>query len=397
MLLSDRKCKELRPKAKPYKATDGGSMYLEVMPNGSKYWRMNYRFLGKPKRLAFGVYPFVSLKEARDKRTEAKKLLAEGIDPSEHKKLKKLELINGYENTFEVLAREWHENRNHAWQPKHAARILKRLETYIFPFIGSRPIKAVAAPELLAALRKVEERGNHEQAHRLMQTCGQVFRFAVATGRAERNLTSDLSGALKPVKSQNHAHLKEKELPAFLRELAVYDTKYRGKTITRLAFQLLILTFVRSVEIRGAKWDEFDFEKAEWRIPAERMKVKSPHIVPLAKQSIQLLGQIKTLVGDNFGNFVFPSNHDPKQFMSENTFMRAIEVMGYKGRTTAHGFRSVASTILNESGFPPDVIERQLAHCERDQVRGAYNHAEYLKERHKMMIWWADYLEKVAD
>jgi integrase len=395
MKLNDIQCKNLKPKERPYKATDGDGMYLEIMPNGGKYWRMNYRFLGKQKRLAFGVYPKTTIKEARKKRDEAKKMLESGKDPSELKKLSKLQIATNYENSFETLAREWHKQRIHSWKPKHGANILKRLETYILPSIGYRPIKEITQPEILAALRKVEAKENYELAHRLLQSCSQVFRYGVATGRASRDITTDLKGALKPVKSKHHAYLGEKELPGFLQELEQYDTKYNGYKLTKIAFKLLILTFVRSVEIRAAKWEEFDFDKAEWKIPAKRMKMGTPHIVPLAKQSILLLKEAKEITGEHYSNFVFPSNATPLNCMSENTFLRAIELMGYKGQTVGHGFRATASTILNESGrFNSDLIERQLAHCERDQVRGAYNYAQYLSERAKMMQWYADKIDQ---
>lgn len=398
MKLNDRLLKSLKPEGKPYKRSDGGGLYIEIMPTGSMYWRMSYRIKCgeklKQKRLAFGVYPRTSLKEAREKRDDAKKLLDNGMDPGEIKKLQKVERATEYANSFEAIAREWHENKIHTWKPKHADNILKRLDANIFPLIGSRPIKSVTPPELLIALKKVEERGTYDLAHRIMQSCAQVFRYAVATGRAERDITADLRGALRPAKSKTLAHLSEDELPDFLKELEKYDTEYGGRLLTKLAFKFLVLTFVRSGEIRGAKWDEIDWEKKQWRIPEERMKMNSPHIVPLAKQSIALLQEIKKLTGDNCENFIFPSQQTPRKMMSENTFLRVIEVMGYKGRTVGHGFRSTASTILNENQFNKDCIERQLAHCERDQVRGAYNHAEYLKERANMMQWWADYLDK---
>jgi integrase len=250
--------------------------------------------------------------------------------------------------------------------------------------------------ELLNVIRKIEDQGHHDLAHRMMQACSQIFRYAVATGRAERDITVDLKGALKPNKTQGLAYLSEKELPAFLKKLDVYDTEYGGKPLTKLAFKLLILVFLRSGEIRGGKWEEIDWQKKQWRIPEERMKMNEPHIVPLSKQSITLLKQIRELTGNSYGGLIFPGQNNPRKPMSENTFLRAIDVMGYKGKTTGHGFRSTASTILNENSFDKDVIERQLAHAERDQVRAAYNYAEYLPQRAKMMQWWADYLTKAG-
>lgn len=396
MKLTDTKCKTAKAIDKPLKLADGGGMYLHILPTGGKKWRLKYRFLAKEKLLTLGAYPLVGLKEARDRRDEAKRLLDAGQDPSETRKLEKVEKQQDYENNFENLAREWHQQKIHTWKPKHAANILKRLEANIFPHIGHRPIKLITAPELLSALKKVEARGNLDLAHRIMQTCSQVFKYAVATGRGERDMTTDLQGALKPAKSKNLPHLKEKELPAFLKKLDVYDKEYGGKLITKLAFKLLILTFLRSGEIRNGKWEEIDWDKKQWKIPAERMKVKEPHIVPLSKQSIAILQEMQRISHNNYAGLIFPSQNNPRKPLSENTFLRAIDVMGYKGKTVGHGFRSTASTVLNEKGFNKDWIELQLSHCERNQVRGAYNYAEHLDNRHEMMQWWADYLDEVA-
>lgn len=397
MKLTNITCKNAthNSSGKRNKLSDGGGLLLHLTETG-KYWRFNYRFLGKQKTLSFGVYPRVSLSEAREKREEAKKMLEDGKDPAMQKKIKKLELFTKHENNFENLGREWHQQKLHTWRPEHAATILKRLEVNIFSQIGKRPIKDITPPELLAAVRKLEDEGKRDLAHRMMQHCGQIFRYAVATGRADLDLTQHLKGILQPAKTKHYPHLPESELPAFLRELDQYDSKYRGLRLTKLAFKMLILTFVRSSEIRGAKWEEIDFDKAIWKIPAERMKMKSPHIVPLARQTVALLKEIKTISGDNYGGLIFPSQNNPRNFMSENTFLRAIEVMGYKGKTVGHGFRSTASTILNENGFRSDLIETQLAHCERDTVRAAYNHATYLPERTKMMQWWGDFISNAA-
>ena len=392
MKLTQKACENAKPKEKSYKLSDGEGLYLEIMQNGSKYFRMKYRFQGKEKRLALGVYPNVSLQEAREKRRSAKKKLEQGLDPSEQKKLEKINHQANYENTFKTIAYEWHNQNAHTWTAIHGARILKRLEKDIFPQMGDRPIQEITPPEVLAAIRQIEARGVNELAHRTMQTCSQVFRYGVATGRTGRDVTVDLRGALKPVVTKHLAHLKEAELPDFLYRLNHYE-ECGGSILTKLAFQFLILTFVRSSEIRGATWDEIDYDKAQWRIPASRMKMKEQHIVPLSKQSIHLLKQIHEITGNNFNNYILPNQYNPRKIMSENTFLRVIEVLGYKGRTTAHGFRSVASTILNERGYKADVIERQLAHAERNQIRAAYNHAEYLGERKIMMQAWADYID----
>lgn len=396
MKLTEMRCKNAKALKAPLKLADGGGMYLHILPTGGKKWRLKYRFGGKEKLLTLGAYPITGLREARERRDEAKKLLDSGIDPSENRKLQKIEQQQEYENSFANLAREWHQQKIHTWKPKHGANILKRLEANIFPTIGQRPIKLITPTELLSAVRKVEERGNLDLAHRIMQTCSQVFKYAVATGRSERDITTDLQGALKPAKSKGLPYLSEKELPAFLKKLELYDVEYGGKLLTKLAFKLLILTFLRSGEIRGGKWEEVDFAKKQWRIPAERMKVKEPHIVPLCTQSISILKEVYKITGSSYAGYIFPSQNNPKNPLSENTFLRAIEVMGYKGKVVGHGFRKTASTILNEQSFNKDAIERQLAHAERDQIRATYNYAEYLPERTKMMQWWGDYLDRMG-
>lgn len=390
MPLTNIACKNAKPTTKPRKLADSNGLYLEVMPNGSKYWRMKYRFQGKEKRLALGVYPEVSLDAAREARSLARKQLADGLDPSEEKKRSKLQQSLNHENSFEVIAREWHESRAGSWSESHAGKIMRRLEVDVLPKLGNKPIASITAPELLATIRLIESRGALDIARRTLQICGQVFRYAVATGRTERDPSGDLRGALKPVKQKSHAHLAEKELPEYLEKLEAYD----GHHLTKFALRLLLLTFVRSGELRGARWDEFDWNKAEWRIPAKRMKMKEIHIVPLAKQTVALLREIQTYTGNH--EHLFPNQHNPRGIMSENTLLYALYRMGYHSRATAHGFRSTASTILNEHGFRPDVIERQLAHGERNKIRAAYNHAEYLPERREMMQWWGDYVEGLS-
>ncbi|MET0156032.1 MAG: integrase arm-type DNA-binding domain-containing protein [Rickettsiales bacterium] len=387
MPLNDAVCKSAKPTEKPRKLADEKGLYLEVMPTGAKYWRMKYRFLGKENRLALGVYPEISLKEAREKRDAARKQLEEGIDPSKEKKRKKLAQQAEATNGFETIAREWYAGKIGGWTGSHALKVIKRLEADIFPALGVRPAHQITAPELLAVLRGIEERGALDIAKRALQTCGQIFRYAIATGRAERDIAADLRGALKTRKPVNHARLNAKELPEFLQKLSVYD----GDPQTRLALRLLILTFVRTTELRGAKWEEIDLEKAEWRIPAERMKMRDPHIVPLSRQALAVLAELRPLTGHS--EHVFPNANKPKEYISENTMLFAMYRMGYHSRATPHGFRATASTILNERGFAADVIERQLAHTERNKVRAAYNHAQHLPERREMMQWWGDYLE----
>jgi integrase len=390
MSLSDAKVRNAKTRAKPYKIADGEGLFLLVTPSGSKYWRLKYFFAGKEKVLALGVYPGITLADARDRRAQARKALAAGNDPAETKKEAKRLAILQNANAFEVVAREWFEKRKHEWAPNSADLALARLERHILPTLGQRPIAEITAPEVLAMVRKVEDRGTLETARRIMQICGQIFMYAIATGRAERNPVPDLRGALKTPVVKHYSFLKATELPGFLEKLEAYD----GEVQTKLALRFLLLTFVRTTELRGAQWTEIDWDKAEWRIPADRMKMRELHIVPLSRQAIVTLRELQQHSGNR--QFIFPNQHYPATLMSENTMLYALYRMGYHSRTTGHGFRSTASTILNEHDFRADVIERQLAHCERDTVRAAYNHAQYLPERRKMMQWWADYLERAA-
>ena len=391
MPLTDTQCRNSKPAEKIQRLFDGKGLYLEVTKAGGKYWRMKYRHADKEKRLALGVYPEVSLKDARNKCLAARKQLEQGLDPSHEKKRQKLTEQINIENAFEAVAREWHEGKAESWTPNHARSVIMRLEADIFPPLGFRAINDITAPELLSVIRVIENRGALDISKRALQTCGQIFRYAVATGKAERDITADLKGALKTRKAEHYARLEERDLPEFFQKLAVYD----GATQTRLALHLLILTFVRTNEILGAKWEEIDFDKSEWRIPAERMKMRDPHIVPLNAQALALLRQLQPLTGA--GIFLFPNANNAAKPISNNTMLFAMYRMGYHSRATPHGFRATASTILNENGFPPDVIERQLAHSERNKVRAAYNHAQYLPERREMMRWWGEYVEKLAN
>lgn len=391
MALSDAKVRNAKPLSKPFKIADGEGLFLLVVPSGAKYWRFKYHYGGKEKLLALGVYPEVSLSEAREKRAEARKALARGDDPGALKRESKLQTALSTENTFEVIAREWFSQRKHEWAAGTSKTHLKRLERHILPALGKRPIKDITAPDVLAMVRVVEGKGTLDTAKRLMQICGQVFMYAIATGRADRNPVPDLRGAIKTPVTTHHAYLRAGELPEYLMRLEAYD----GAIVTKLALKLLLLTFVRTTELRAANWSEIDFDKAEWRLPAERMKMKEEHIVPLSIQALAVLRELQNHTGNR--QFIFPNQKNPfSAFMSENTMLYALYRMGYHSRTTGHGFRSTASTILNENGFMPDVIERQLAHSERNKVRAAYNHAQYLPERRKMMQWWADYLDEAA-
>lgn len=390
MPLTDAAVRNAKPREKPYKIFDAGGLFLWIQPSGGKWWRYKYRFAGKEKLLALGSYPDVSLADARERHTEARKVLANGNDPAEVKKDAKRQALLNSVTTFEALAREWCESRKHKWVTSYGEAMLTRLESHVFPKIGSRPIADITAPELLAVLRIVESTGALDLAQRLLQASGQIFRYAIATGRAERNPAVDLRGALKPPVRKHQAYLKADELPEYLQKLDAYD----GSLQTKLALKFLLLTFVRTGELRGAEWKEFNLDEAVWRIPAERMKMRSPHIVPLSRQAVDVLRKLHPLTGQ--WRFVFPNQHKPSGCMSENTMLFGLYRMGYHSKATGHGFRSTASTILNEHGFAPDVIERQLAHVERNQVRAAYNHAQYLPERREMMQWWADFLDRQA-
>jgi integrase len=389
MKLSDAAVRKAKPEAKPYKMADGGGMYLEVMPNGSKYWRMKYRHEGKEKRLAFGVYPDVPLTLARDRRDEARKLLAKDVDPGEHRKAVKAAKFERAGNSFEVIAREWFDKQSATWSENHGSRIIQRLERDIFPWIGARPIAEIAAQELLAVLRRIEARGAVETAHRAHQNCGQVFRYAIATGRADRDPSPDLKGALPPVKQTHHAAITDPK--ALLR--AIDD--YQGQFVTRCALRLAPLFFVRPGELRKAEWAEFDLDKAEWNIPAERMKMREPHLVPLAAQALETLRELHALTGD--GRYVFPGARTNSRPMSDNAVLAALRRMGFaKDEMSGHGFRAMARTILDEVlQVRPDFIEHQLAHAVRDPNGRAYNRTAHLAERRKMMQQWADYLDKL--
>ena len=395
MPLTDTRVRSAKPQDKAYKLSDGGGMYLLVTPDGGRYWRLDYRFAGKRRTLALGVYPIMTLSGARAGRDEARRLLTQDIDPNAAKKARKRAAKVAGENTFEAVAREWIANQRHRLAVRYCALLLARLEADVFPHIGSRPIAEVDAPELLDVLRRVEKRGVIETARRLRQICGQVFRYAIASSRAKHDPSADLRGALKsPGRPRGHKAMPLDEVPTFLKALETYD----GDQRTRLALRLMVLTFARTTELRAARWSEIenvDGNEPMWRIPAERMKMKREHIVPLAPQAVAVLRELRTLLGSDASPFLFPSPSRDKH-MSNNTMLYALYRMGYHSRATIHGFRSMASTALNEMGFRPDVIERQLAHQEQNAVRAAYNHAEYLNERRAMMKRWADHLDTIA-
>jgi integrase len=386
--LSATEIKQARYQDKARKLFDGGGLYLHVQKSG-KYWRMKYRFGGKERLLALGVYPDLSLQAARRMRDEARALVAEGIDPGERKKAQKAKQAGA--DSFETIAREWLAKQ----KPNLAASSYKKavwLLGLLFPKIGHKPINELNPPEVLAALRVIEARGTHETAHRAKEKAGQVFRYAIACGLAERDPTADLRGALAPIKRGSHAALTH---PDDIAGLMRAIDGYQGHFSATKALQLLPLLFVRPGELRRMEWSEVDLNTLEWRIPAEKMKMAEEHIVPLSRQAVAILRELEPVTGR--GRYVFPSVRSASTPMSENTLNAALRRLGYtKDEMTAHGFRAMASTRLNEMGWSPDLIERQLAHAERNKVRAAYNRAQYLKERRRMMQAWADSLEALT-
>jgi len=386
MSLTDPAIRNAKPQDKPYKLADEKGMYLLVNPNGSKYFRLKYRFNKQEKSLALGVYPKTSLKQAREDRDKARTQIENGIDPSLSRKIKKTGAI---ENTFKAVALEFMAN-NPSWSVSHRRHISECFERDVFPWLGNRPIAELSAPEVLATLRRIVNRGALETAARTRQFIGQVFRYGIATGKAERDVTADLRGALpSPVRGHYPAITEAKPLGVLLRDIDAYE----GSFVVKTALQLQPLIFARPANLAAAEWSEFDLDAAEWRIAGDKMKMKEAHIVPLSSQAVALLRDIYPLSGDR--QFVFYSNQgkNGNQHISRESVSAAIRRMGYQGQHTAHGFRTTASTILHEQGFNSDMIERQLAHAERNQVKAAYNRAQHLAERRKMMQSWADYLD----
>jgi integrase len=386
MRLNETIIRNTKPSPKLRKLSDGDGLYLFVQPNGARWWRMRYFVDGVEKMLSVGVYPEVSLKDARQRREEIRRQVASKVDPSEGRKAEK----RARAHTFESVAREWWGKRRKLWSETYANAVMTRFEQDIFPFIGKKPVKTLAAADFLECLERMQERGVLESAHKVKTKCSEVMRFAVATRRAERDPVVDLKGALPPVKHKHYASITyPSEVGALLRVIDGYHGKSR---VVECALRLLPLVFVRSSELRYATWGEFELDDAQWKIPAERMKMRNPHIVPLSKQAVAILRELHHYTGPD--GYIFPSVRTFAQPISENTINAALRRMGYtKDEMTGHGFRSMASTLLNEQGWHPDAIERQLAHCEEDDVRAAYNYAEYLPERRRMMQAWADYLD----
>lgn len=388
--LSDTKVRNAKPRERAYKLFDGGGLYVEVMPDGRKLWRFKYtRPNGNENRLGFGVYPAVSLAQARAQRESARAVVAVGRDPGavKHEARRAAKVAAG--NSFESVAREWFDTQKGGWTPVYAGKVLASLVNDAFPEFGAAPIAEISTQQLLAALKKIEARGVRETTKRVLQRSRAVFAYAVIHGYCERNPAVDIDSetALKSKPVRHQARVSPLELPQLLRDIEGYG----GDAITRLSLQLMTLTFVRTREMIQARWDEFDEKRAEWHIPAERVKMRDPHIVPLSKQALAVLAELREINGGR--DFVFFSPRGKSGHISNNTMLFALYRLGYRSRMTGHGFRGVASTALNELGYRPDVIERQLAHVERNKVRAAYNHAQYLPERRKMMQAWADLVD----
>ena len=406
MSLTDAAIRSAKPGAKPIRLFDSGGLYLEVAPSGGKWWRLKYRIDGKEKRLSLGTYPDVPLagrkvKEsgtwidgARERRDKARQLLAEGIDPSAHRKAVRRTKTENAANSFEAVAREWHRKFAARWTVSHSEKNMRALERDVFPWLGSRPIADLTAPDLLKILRRIEGRGAADTAHRVRQISGQVFRYAIATGRSERDLSADLRGALAPARSTHLAALTEpKAIGGLLR--AIHG--YRGHLVTKCALRFAPLVFVRPGELRTAEWQEIDLDRAEWTIPADKMKTRQPHLVPLSTQAVAILRELHPLTGQ--GRFVFPSARSAARPMSNNAVLAGLRRMGIaKDEMTGHGFRAMARTVLDEVlNVRPDFIEHQLAHAVQDPLGRAYNRTAHLGERRKMMQLWADYLDRLRD
>ncbi|MGQ8929756.1 tyrosine-type recombinase/integrase [Klebsiella pneumoniae] len=402
MALTDIKVRTVKPADKPFKLTDGEGMHLLVNPNGSKYWRLQYRFSGKQKMLALGVYPIVSLAEARKRRDTAKKLVSDGIDPSQKKKEAKIEESGAL--TFEAVARDWHASCSKKWSASHSERVLKSLVDNLFPALGKRRISELKTRDLLVPIKVVEVSARYEVASRLQQRTTAIMRFAVQNGLIDYNPAQDMAGAVAVAKRVHRPALNFERIPELLDRIECFN----GRKLTKLAVELTLLVFIRSSELRFARWKEIDFKNALWTIPAEReplmgvkysyrgSKMRSPHLVPLSRQALKVLEEIKHISGDN--ELVFIGDHQPDRPMSENTVNKALRSMGYDTKTEVcgHGFRAMACSALIESGlWSRDAVERQMSHQERNNVRAAYIHlAEHLHERRLMIQWWGDYLHQ---
>ncbi|GKW35327.1 integrase [Pectobacterium carotovorum subsp. carotovorum] len=395
MPLTDAKIRSTKSTSKPIKLADGGGLYLEVRPSGSKLWRYRYRIAGKENVFALGEYPTLSLAEVRAEHDKARALVKQAIHPAHQRQLERMANHGANANTFEAVAREWIDKKSPDWTPYYLRQVERFFAADVLPAIGKLPIKSVKAAHLLEIIKRIEERGAETVALLVRQWSSAIFRYAVATLRADGDPAAALKGAIRRPKVEHHKPLSRTEIADFMQAL----NRYGGYRTTVIALELMLLTFVRTVELRKAEWQEFDLDGAEWRIPAGRMKMREEHIVPLSTQAIVLLRELQTYTGGR--GWLFPNYRNPQDCMTATTLNRALERMGFNGKDSigfsAHGFRATASTILNEMGYRPDVIERQLAHTERNKVRASYNRAEYLDERRKMMQVWADFVGMSED
>lgn len=389
MALTDTRIRTAKRARKPYKLTDSGGLHLEVRPSGAKLWRYRYRIAGKENLFALGEYPALGLADARTERDKARKMAKQGIHPAHNRQALLVAQVAENANSFEAVALEWIAQRRAKWTPYYLNQVERAMKADVYPYVGTLPIRSVTAAHLLEIVNRVGKRAP-TVALLLRQWCSAVFRYAVSTLRADGDPTVALKGAIHRPKVEHHKPLTRTAIPDFLKALE----KAGGYRTTVIAVRLLMLTFVRTGELRAAEWSEFDLDRAEWRIPAERMKMREPHIVPLSAQAVELLRELHTLTGGQ--RLLFPNYRRPKTCMTGTTINRALERMGYLGRFSGHGFRATASTMLNEMGYRPDVIERQLAHKERNQVRASYNQAQYLEERRQLMQAWADYIDSLA-
>jgi integrase len=390
MALTDVQIRKAKPKTNPYRLADSGGLFVFITPSGGKLWRWKYRFGGAQKLMAFGKYPDVSLATAKELHSQQRRILASGRDPMAQRKADKQAVETAETRSFQAACQDWIKHWQKGKSKRHIEATKSRLAANVYPAIGSRPIAEIKAPELVAMVKAIEARGVGDLAKRSLQTTGQIFRYAIAHGHCERNPVADFKPAdvLEPTVKTNLARVDAKDLPDLLRAIEVY----RGKTVTRLATKLLALTFVRTSELIGGRWDEIDIDARRWDIPKERMKMKAAHIVPLSSQAIEVLELLRTVTGS--GALLFPGDLDPRKPMSNNTILFALRRMGYGGTMTGHGFRGLASTILHEQGYAHEHIELQLAHAPRNAVSAAYNHALYLAARAKMMQDWADFIEQ---
>ncbi|EBV8289164.1 tyrosine-type recombinase/integrase, partial [Salmonella enterica] len=391
MPLNDMQIRRAKPEAKAYTLGDGQGLSLLIEPNGSKSWRFRYRFAGKPKMISLGVYPTITLADARSRRDDARKLVAEGKNPSEVRKERKIALQTESESAFEKIATEWHQMKSTKWSEGYASDIMEAFQKDIFPYIGERPVGEIKPLELLNVLRKIEKRGALEKMRKVRQRCSEVFRYAIATGRAEFNPAADLSSALEVHQSNHFPFLKADEIPDFLRAL----NGYTGSRIVQIATKLLMITGVRTIELRASLWSEFDLDNAIWEIPAERMKMRRAHLVPLSTQALDLLNELKIMTGNY--RYVFPGRNDPNKPMSEASINHLIKRIGYGGKLTGHGFRHMMSTLLHEQGFDSFWIEIQLAHVDKNNIRGTYNHALYLEKRRDMLRWYSSFIMELEN